>query len=165
MGALATALMLLGGILPLATFCAPAFAGLLIMPVAIEYGNKTGTILYIAIGLLSLFVVADKEMALIFIFFLGYYPLLKTQLEKIAVKLIKFTAKLAVFNFSIISMYLVVLLLFPMGIISQELDITGIFLVVLLVLANITFIIYDVAVARIVGLYCTFWRSKLMKMH
>ena len=44
-GALALTLMLLGGILPAATFAAPAFAGMLIVPVAIEFGMKTGRIL------------------------------------------------------------------------------------------------------------------------
>lgn len=67
-GALALALMLAGGFLPLATFAAPAFAGLLLVPVAIECGVKAGLLAYAAIGLLALFLVADKEMALIFCF-------------------------------------------------------------------------------------------------
>ena len=75
-GSLAAVLMLMGGILPLATYVAPALAGILIVPVAIEFGIKTGYVLYAAIGLLSLFVVPDKEMSLIFVFFLGFYPLL-----------------------------------------------------------------------------------------
>lgn len=52
------------------------------MPVAIEFGIKTGYVLYAAIGLLSLFVVPDKEMSLIFVFFLGFYPLLKASIER-----------------------------------------------------------------------------------
>ena len=43
--------MLMGGILPLATYVAPALAGILIVPVAIEFGIKTGYVLYAAIGL------------------------------------------------------------------------------------------------------------------
>lgn len=81
-GSLAAVLMLMGGILPLATYVAPALAGILIVPVAIEFGIKTGYVLYAAIGLLSLFVVPDKEMSLIFVFFLGFYPLLKASIER-----------------------------------------------------------------------------------
>lgn len=62
-GSLAAVLMLMGGILPLATYVAPALAGILIVPVAIEFGIKTGYVLYAVIGLLSLFVVPDKEMS------------------------------------------------------------------------------------------------------
>ena len=51
-GSLAAVLMLMGGILPLATYVAPALAGILIVPVAIEFGIKTGYVLYAAIGLL-----------------------------------------------------------------------------------------------------------------
>ena len=39
-GSLAAVLMLMGGILPLATYVAPALAGILIVPVAIEFGIK-----------------------------------------------------------------------------------------------------------------------------
>ena len=60
-GALALVLMLAGGFLPLATFAAPAFAGLLIVPVAIEFGVKTGVLVYAAIGLLAL-VLALEEL-------------------------------------------------------------------------------------------------------
>ena len=45
-GSLAAVLMLMGGILPLATYVAPALAGILIVPVAIEFGIKTGYVLY-----------------------------------------------------------------------------------------------------------------------
>ena len=79
-GSLAAVLMLMGGILPLATYVAPALAGILIVPVAIEFGIKTGYVLCAVIGLLSLFVVPDKEMSLIFVFFLGFYPLLKASI-------------------------------------------------------------------------------------
>ena len=35
----------------------------------------------------------------------------------------------------------------------------------LLLMGNVTFVIYDVAVARIIGLYCARFRARLMKMH
>lgn len=53
-----------------------ALAGILPTPVAIEFGIKTGYVLHAAIGLFSLFVVPDKEMSLIFVFFLALSRLL-----------------------------------------------------------------------------------------
>lgn len=159
-GSLAAVLMLMGGILPLATYVAPALAGILIVPVAIEFGIKTGYVLYAAIGLLSLFVVPDKEMSLIFVFFLGFYPLLKASLTA------QWAVKLAVFNACIVGMYGIILFLFPIGAVVEEFESMGIpFTGLLLLMGNVTFVIYDVAVARIIGLYCARFRARLMKMH
>ena len=150
-GSLAAVLMLMGGILPLATYVAPALAGILIVPVAIEFGIKTGYVLYAAIGLLSLFVVPDKEMSLIFVFFLGFYPLLKASIERMR---------------SRAAMYGIILFLFPIGAVVEEFESMGIpFTGLLLLMGNVTFVIYDVAVARIIGLYCARFRARLMKMH
>lgn len=164
MGALSIVVMLLGGIFPLATFCAPAIAGILIMPIVIEYGGKSGILLYISISLLSVFIAADKEMAFIFIFFLGYYPLLKTVLEKIKPAILKLFIKLIIFNAAICSMYALLMVIFPVDAVMQQLEGGWWFIAGLLFLGNITFIIYDFAVARIVGIYCSVWREKLLKM-
>ncbi len=165
-GALATVLMLMGGILPFATFAAPAAAGILLVPAAVEFGMKTGYILYAAIGLLSLFVVPDKEMSLIFIFFLGFYPLLKASIEHIRSHAVQWIVKFSIFNACIIAMYSIVIFLFPIEAIVQEFESAGLpFSALLLFLGNLTFLIYDTAVARIVGLYCLRLRPKLIKMH
>lgn len=165
-GSLAAVLMLMGGILPLATYVAPALAGILIVPVAIEFGIKTGYVLYAAIGLLSLFVVPDKEMSLIFVFFLGFYPLLKASIERMRSRAARWAVKLAVFNACIVGMYGIILFLFPIGAVVEEFESMGIpFTGLLLLMGNVTFVIYDVAVARIIGLYCARFRARLMKMH
>lgn len=165
-GALAAVLMLMGGILPFATFAAPALAGILIVPVAIEFGMPTGYLLYLAIGLLALFVVPDKEMALIFVFFLGFYPLLKASIERIRRKTLQWTLKFALFNLCIVGMYSVILFLFPIGAVVEEFSGTSTpFLILLLALGNVTFLLYDIAIARVVGLYCVKLRARLMQMH
>lgn len=165
-GALSLTFMLAGGILPLATFAAPAIAGILIMPVAIEFGRKTGWLLYAAIGLLSLLLVSDREMSLIFVFFFGFYPLLKTNLERLRTQAARRLAKLAVFNLCVVGMYALVLLVFPIPAIAGEFAEMGLAPAgVLLALGNVTFAIYDAAVARLVSLYCARLRPRLMKMH
>ncbi|MEF9866081.1 MAG: hypothetical protein RR848_07010 [Oscillospiraceae bacterium] len=165
-GGLAATLMLMGGILPFATFCAPAIAGILIVPVAIEYGKKIGMVLYLAIGILSIVLVPDKEMALIFIFLLGYYPLLKAILEHMHKKLLCILAKFAVFNVSVLSMYGLILLIFPMGYITEDFSGGGFwFAAVLLLMGNITFFIYDLAITRVIAVYCISIRPKLFKQH
>lgn len=165
-GALSLTFMLAGGVLPLATFAAPAIAGILIMPVAIEFGRKTGWLLYAAIGLLSLLLVSDREMSLIFLFFFGFYPLLKTNLERLHSRTARFLAKFSVFNLCIVGAYALILLVFPIPAVAGEFAGMSLgFAGVLLVLGNFTFAIYDAAVARLAALYCSRLRPRLMKMH
>ena len=165
-GALSLTFMLVGGILPLATFAAPAIAGILVMPVAIEFGRKTGWLLYAAIGLLSLLLVSDREMSLIFLFFFGFYPLLKTNIERLHTRTARILAKFAIFNLFIVGMYALILLVFPIPSFNADLAEMGLGLAgVLLAAGNITFAVYDAAVARLVSLYCSRLRPRLMKMH
>lgn len=164
--ALALVVMLLGGIFPFSTFSAPAIAGILIVPVAIEFGMKTGYLLYAAVGLLSFFLVPDKEMALIFLFFFGFYPLLKAQLERIRPKGLQWAAKLLVFNGCVLCMYGLILFVFSMGVVVEEFEEMGkAFAALLLFLGNLVFVIYDIALVRIVGLYCAKMRPRLMRLH
>ena len=65
--ALCVALMLLGIIIPIAMFIAPAVASFLIATVCMECGITMAWTAYAAVSLLGLLFVPDKEIALIFI--------------------------------------------------------------------------------------------------
>lgn len=163
--ALSLCTMLMGSILPASTFSAPAFAGIFLVAVAVEYGMRTGFLLYAAVGLLSMLLVPDKEMALIFIFFLGFYPLVKAYLEKIRFPALRFAAKLMLFNVCILAMYSLILLVFPIPALQQEFSsMSGKALAILLLAGNVTFFVYDLAVARMVALYCAKLRPRLLRM-
>ena len=92
--ALCVALMLLGAVVPVLMFIAPAVASLLIATVCMECGMKMALTAYGAVSLLSLLFVPDKEVALVFVFLLGYYPLVKPKLERIRPKLLRGMCKL-----------------------------------------------------------------------
>lgn len=163
--ALSLCTMLMGSILPASTFSAPAFAGIFLVAVAVEYGMKTGFLLYAAVGVLSLLLIPDKEMALVFICFLGFYPLVKAYLEKIHFLPVRVAAKLILFNGCILSMYALILLVFPLPAVQEEFASMGIVSFgILLGAGNITFFLYDLAVARMVALYCAKLRPRLLRM-
>ena len=160
--ALSLVMMLLGSVLPAATFVAPALAGLFLVPVAIEYGMRAGFASYASVAILSLFLVPDREMSLFFIFLLGHYPLLKAYLERIRNRAARAAAKLAVFNASVAAVYLLLLKLFPLEAASEELLRTApMFPAVLLAAGNLTFCVYDMAVKRLVTYYCIALRPRL----
>ena len=98
LGALALAILSLGGLIPIATFCAPALSGIVILIAAAECGLRQGWLLYLAVALLSPLLVPERETAFVFVCFLGYYPLLKVWLERVRPRLLRGVLKMAVFN-------------------------------------------------------------------
>ena len=109
--ALSVALMLLGAVFPIAMFIAPAVASFLIATVCVECGKTMALTAYGAVSLLSLLFVPDKEVALTFVFLLGYYPLAKPYFERIRPALLRAVCKLLLCNGGILAMYGLVLLL------------------------------------------------------
>ena len=163
MCALAAVIMMMGGLIPLATFCCPLLAGLTLIPIFVECGEKLSWGAYIAISLLSLLLCPDKEAALLFVF-LGHYPILRWRLDQLRSRLMRALAKLAVFNVSVIAMYAVSIFLLQMTAVLNEYREMGVALTIFsLVLGNITLLVYDVLLMRITALYVHKFRNKLMK--
>ena len=164
MGALCIATMFLGSILPFATFVAPAIAGIFISLAAKEMTTTVGFSTYFAVSALSLLLVPEKEMACIFVFFFGFYPSIKQYMQKISSVIPRLLAKLILFNACIIGMYSLLLFVFPIPSVSGEFaEYSGGMIGWLLLLANITFLLYDVALERLFSLYINRFRPRLLK--
>lgn len=69
--ALSIVFMFSTGIIPTLTYAIPALCGALLMAVVIELGSVFAGAIYIAVSILSLLVVADKEAAVMYAAFLG----------------------------------------------------------------------------------------------
>ena len=162
--ALCVALMLLGAVIPIAMFIAPAVAGFLIATVCVECGRTMALTAYAAVSLLALLFVPDKEVALIFAFLLGYYPLAKPKFERIRPAVLRIVCKLLLCNGTVLAMYGLVFLLVPAGSISQELRTTALAVsLATLVMGNVAFVLYDRAVHNMLMMYRLVWRPKLHK--
>ena len=162
--ALSVALMLLGAVVPVLMFIAPAAASLLIATVCMECGMKMALTAYGAVSLLSLLFVPDKEVALIFVFLLGYYPLAKPKFERIRPAVLRIVCKLLLCNGTVLAMYGLVFLLVPAGSISQELRTTALAVsLATLVMGNVAFVLYDRALHNMLMMYRLVWRPKLHK--
>ena len=137
------AAMLLGGVIPLATFCCPALAGLVLVPVLAESGKKWALCAYAAIAALSLMLSPDKESALLFAF-LGYYPVLKVRLDGMKHRPLRLLAKLAVFNLAAGAALLAVAYLLGMdAVLAEYRELGRIGGIAFAVLANVTMLLYD----------------------
>ena len=162
--ALCVALMLLGAVIPIAMFIAPAVAGFLIATVCVECGMQMALTAYAAVSLLALLFVPDKEVALIFTVLLGYYPLVKPKFERIRPALLRGVCKLLLCNGAVLAMYGLIYLLVPMGSISQELRTTAMAAtLVTLAMGNVAFLLYDRALHNMLMMYRLVWQPKLHK--
>lgn len=160
--ALCVALMLLGTLVPIAMFIAPAIAGFIIATVCVECGKSMAWTAYGAVSLLGLLFVPDKEIALIFTVLLGYYPLVKPWFDR---RRPAFLWKLALCNGSVLAMYGLLLVLFPAGEVSQELRATAIAAAALtLAMGNVAFLLYDRALHNMLLVYRLAWQPRLHKM-
>lgn len=157
MVALGVAAMLLGSVIPLATFCCPAIAGLALLPLLEEYGRGMALGAYAAIAVLSLILSPDKESALLFAF-LGEYPALRPALNRIRFTPLRLLAKLGIFDVAAGAMLLCVAFVLNMQSILQEYAaMTRAGLILFAVIANFTLLLYD----RLLALMTVIYRKKL----
>ena len=154
--ALAVILLLLGGVLGIGMFAGPILAMAVLLPILEEYGSKTAAAAYGAAAILALLLVPDRETALVFAFF-GCYPLLRPRLDRIHSRLVRLLVKLAVCNGIIAVLYGLVLRL--MGLTADLLDASRWMNLLLLLIANVTFLVMDRALDRLTFL----WHRKLRK--
>lgn len=151
---LAVAVMLLSGVFPTAEFSLPAIAGILMIAMVIEYGYKQALLCYLAAAVLCLLLVPNKEAATLFAAFFGYYPILKGLLERVRRRWLEWILKLLVFNAAFIAAYLVVIYLFGLTQVLEELQPFGKWGIPLFLLAgNAVFVLFDVLLTRLIGLY------------
>ena len=148
--ALSIAFMLLGAVIPILMYIAPAIASFLVATVCVECGKTLAWTAYGAVSLLSLLFVPDKEVALTFVFLLGYYPLAKPRFDRIRPAVLRCVCKLLLCNAAVLAMYGLLLVLIPAGSISQELRTTA-WIVTLSTLAmgNVAFLLYDLSLIHI----------------
>ena len=150
--ALGVVLMFLTGLIPIGTYALPAIAGVLLIVAVIEIGAKWAWMVYAAVAVLSLLFAADKEAALLFVLFFGYYPVLKSFLERISNKVLSWISKFAVFNVAVVACFFLAVNFLQLP--EDSFTVFGIYLPwVFLILGNAVFLIYDIALSGLVATY------------
>ena len=150
--ALGVVLMFLTGLIPIGTYALPAIAGVLLIVAVIEIGAKWAWMIYAAVAVLSLLFAADKEAALLFVLFFGYYPVLKSFLERISNKVLSWISKFAVFNVAVVACFFLAVNFLQLP--EDSFTVFGIYLPwVFLIVGNAVFLIYDIALSGLVATY------------
>jgi len=143
--AVALVIMSLGGLIPVATFVCPMLCMLILAFVTKMCGVRIGWAWYGAVAILSLIMAPDKEAAAVFVF-LGFYPIVKSRLDR---KKFGLVYKLLLFNVLVLLMYTLLIHLFGMGQLAAEYREMGIAMTMLtLILGNVTFFLLDIVLSR-----------------
>ncbi len=162
LGALAVVIMMLGGIIPVATFCCPMLAALLMVPVLYECGGRLALTWYGAVSLLCCLLGPDKEAAAIFVF-LGWYPVVKGSIDRCK-PLARTAVKLLIFNGATFLMYSLLLYVLGLQSLRQEFSGMGVaMMAALLLMGNIAFFLFDVLLPRMAVLYAVRFRKRFWK--
>ena len=139
--ALGVVFMSLGTFLELGMYLIPMLIGMFLASIGRAWGKTFQILLWLAIGLLCLILVPSPEQNLMFLGLFGWYPILRPTLQKLS-KILRIVVKFLIFNIIVIGLEsLVILVLVP-----ESLGTT--LTILLLVLGNITFFIYDLAIPR-----------------
>ena len=154
--------MLTTALIPFATYALPALAGILLIPIVLELNAKTAWCCYCAVSLLSLLIVPDRETALMFIAFFGYYPILKFKLDKIKLAVPRWITKFFIFNAAICSAYFLIIYIFGLSYLLDEF--AGGFGILLIIVANICFPIYELALRNMYLFYVYRVRKMIFKV-
>ena len=163
--ALSLVTMILAAVIPGLEYAIPAFAGILLIIIVIEISLGWAFLTYVGVAILSFFIVPNKEAGLLFITFMGYYPILKSVIEtKIKSRQLQWVSKVIVFNIAVFVYYKLVMLLVSSPELGQSLEEIGKYAIpILLAGANVVFVIYDIAVTNLVTSYVKWFRKKIIR--
>ena len=133
--------MLLTNIMPSMMYVIPIVTGAIVFVVNEIIGKKWAVGVFFVTSLISFILLTDKETALNYTLFFGYYPLLKPVFEKLP-KVLSWIVKLGAFNVAIAAIGLIVTFIFELPFLDEDL---GKFTIPLFaVMFNLVFVMYDV---------------------
>ena len=158
LAALSVTLMFFSALFPIANLVLPGMAGVLLICAVYEMGEGWAFIIFAAVGILSLLLPTSKESAIYYIFFLGHYPIVKSYIERLKAKPLKWAVKLITFNICVAAALIVSVKIF--GFTDNMFKYGYVFLALLL---NVTFVVYDIALSGVVRLYSTRIRKIMRK--
>ncbi len=157
--ALGVILLALGSLFQVLDLTMAALASILVIFAVIELGGKYPFLIYAVTAVLSMLLVPYKTAALAYLCFAGYYPMLKALFERRLPRVWSWVLKVAVFNAGL------ALALFLAFKFFTAFEITAAWYYWLLPVCSVVFVVYDVALTRLITAYVFKWRSRFHFLH
>jgi hypothetical protein len=129
----------------------------------LEIDKKWATVVYLSVSILSLLLIADKEAAVMYVAFFGYYPIIKQPIEKYLNNYLCWIVKFLIFNASVIASYMLLIYVFNLNF-DDFGDFTKTALVLMYIAFNAVFVLYDIALTRMITAYISRWQKYFRKI-
>ena len=139
--ALSVVIMLLTNIMPSMMYVIPIITGAIVFAINEIIGKKWALGVFFVTSLISFILLADKEAALNYTLFFGYYPLLKPLYEKLP-KVLSWGVKVFNFNVALVTIGLIVTFIFKLPFLDE--DFGKLTIPLFAVLFNVVFVMYDI---------------------
>lgn len=146
--ALSIVFLLLASVVPMMQLVFTAVAGILLVSAVLDLHIKWAWGIFVAVTILGLLFCPDKSVVIFYFFFFGHYPLVKNYIERLHNHILQWVIKVPLFNVCVILAYLLIAKLF--GVSTEALRYGYI---PTLLLVNIAFVLYDIALSRLIVLY------------
>lgn len=160
LSALGVVFLAIGSLIEVLDLSSAAIAGFVIVIAVIEIGGYYPVMMYFVISILSVLVLPNKYPALFFIFFGGFYPIFKAYLERFHF-IVAWVVKFSMFNIFLAFMMFAVNFLSKRGFLPplESLPDNSMYKflenikIIVFIVANFVFLLYDIAMTRIINLY------------
>ena len=153
--ALSVIILYLGCAIEVLDLTMSAIVSLMVMIIVIEMGYGYAWLTYLATAILSILLLPQKTPAIFYACFMGFYPIIKSYIERIGSVLLRWVVKLVVGNAALGLMFLLMSFFVP-----EEFD-GSTLVIITYVLGILAFIMYDVALSKLITLYFVRLRERL----
>ncbi len=148
LAALELVLLWLGTVMPSWKLALTALAGIINAAVLMECGMGRSVTAFAAVSILSAVILPQKSIAILYIVFFGYYPIMKSVAERVDSRLLEWAVKLVVFNFACVICWMAL----RVGFIT-DITLPDIALAILWLGLNVIFVIYDFGLSGLINFY------------
>ena len=153
--ALSVIILYLGCAIEVLDLTMSAIVSLLVVVIVIEMGYSYAWLTYVATAILSILLLPQKTPAIFYACFMGFYPIIKSYVERMGSAVVRWVVKLVTGNAAIGLMFLLMSYFVP-----EEFEGEGI-VVITYILALAAFIMYDVALTKLITFYFRILRDRL----
>lgn len=162
--ALCLVFMFMSGLFPLLDYAIPTFAGFLMVIMIVETSAAWAFTTYVAVSVLAVLITPNLQCSLLFVMFMGYYPILKYFLDKLKMRPLAWVIKFAVFNAAVLLFYWLFQFVFMTENMLEGLERFGQYAgAVMLAGANMFFLLYDRLVGQLTEIYVNWFRKSILR--
>ena len=156
LSALCFLMLFAGSIITVMDLSAAALASLIVVVATIEIGSFYPYLIWLVTSILGLLLLPDKFGSLVFLCFSGYYPMLKSALERLMPG-VSWVLKLICFNIALSAILALAKFVFLID------DTSLTFSIVVYAVCNVTFLLFDIALSKLLCFYFVKIRTRIFK--